>query len=273
MKVSMSQVGEGGDGQITDGPISSGPIIERLGLQAGALPALLIRPSGSGAHPAAVLQHGYGSRKEDLIPLGLALAAEGFIVLLADAWGHGERLPSDGPTWMTELSADYFFTVTRNTADTMLAALNLLEERQEVRSDQIVVGGFSMGAIVALLVGTEDERVAGVVSLAGAPLPDLLGVSIYGSSLAGAESRSYAMAHDAADDVHLKTLAPKPLLISHGQRDDMVPVAGALRLYQSARPYYTAYPDRLALRLYDHTHVVGEQQMYDALAWMTPYWK
>jgi dienelactone hydrolase len=261
--MSMSQIGEDCDGHI----------IERLELQAAAAPALLIRPSGSGAHPAAVLQHGYGSRKEDLMPLGLALAAEGFIVLLADAWGHGERLPAHGPTWMTELSADYFFTVTRNTADTMVAALNLLQERQEVRSDQIVVGGFSMGAIVALLVGTEDGRVAGVVSLAGAPLPDLLGVSIYGSALPGEESRTYAMAHDAADDVHLQKLAPKPLLISHGQRDDMVPVAGALRLYESARPYYAAYPDRLAFKLYDHTHVVGEQQMYDALEWMTPYWK
>jgi hypothetical protein len=53
----------------------------------------------------------------------------------------------------------------------------------------------------------------------------------------------------------------------------MVPVAGALRLYESARPHYAAYPDRLALKLYDHTHVVGERQMYDALEWMTPYWK
>jgi predicted esterase len=261
--MTISHIGEGMDGHI----------IERLDLQAGAAPALLIRPSGSGARPAAVLQHGYGSTKEDLLPLGLALAAKGFVSLLADAWGHGERLPTDGPTWMTERSADYFFTVTCHTADTMVGALNLLEKRLEVRSDQIVVGGFSMGAIVALLVGTEDERIAGVVSLAGAPLPDLLGVSIYGSALAGEESRGYALAHDAADDVHLQKLAPKPLLISHGQRDDMVPVAGALRLYESARPYYAAYPDRLALKLYDHTHVVGAQQMYDALEWMTPYWK
>jgi uncharacterized protein len=261
--MSTSQIGKGMDGHV----------IERLDLQAGAVPALLIRPESGGARPAAVLQHGYGSRKEDLLPLGLVLAAEGFVSLLADAWGHGERLPIDGPTWMTERSADYAFTVVRNTAETMVEALNLLEKRQEVRSDQIVVGGFSMGAIVALVVGTEDERVAGVVSLAGAPLPDMLGVSIYGSALAGEESRSYAMAHDAADNLHLQKLAPKPLLISHGLRDDMVPVAGALRLYESARSHYAACPDRLALRLYDHTHVVGEQQIRDALEWMTPYWK
>ena len=43
--------------------------VERLTLGTGQVPALLIRPAGSGPHPAAVLQHGYGSRKEDLLPL------------------------------------------------------------------------------------------------------------------------------------------------------------------------------------------------------------
>jgi dienelactone hydrolase len=220
-----------------------------------------------------VLQHGYGSRKEDLLPFAQDLAGRGFVVLLADAWGHGERFPNSGPTWMTELSADYFLEVTRRTAEEVGEGLNLLLQRPEVRSDMVVVGGFSMGAIVALLVATEDERVAGVVSLAGAPLPDLLGVSIYGSKLAGPESRRYALTHDAADADHLRRLAPKPLLISHGRRDDMVPVVGALRLYEAAAPYYSSFPERLALMLYDHTHVVGEQQMRDAVNWMTPFFR
>lgn len=245
--------------------------IEYLNSRTGSVPALLLQPSTSGQHPGVVLQHGYGSRKEDLLPLAQDLAARGFVVLMADAWGHGERLPTAGPTWMTELSADYFFEVTRNTADDVVEGLSLLLQRPEVRPDQLVVGGFSMGAIVALLVGTEDERVGGVVSLAGSPLPDLLGVSIYGSKLAGEESCSYAVAHDAAAADHIGRLAPKPLLISHGHRDDMVPVAGAVRLYEAAKPYYAQYSDRLALRLYDHTHEVGEQQMQDAVQWMTPF--
>lgn len=245
--------------------------VERLTLGTGQVPALLMGPLTPRRHPGVVLQHGYGSRKEDLLPLAEDLAKRGFVVLLPDAWGHGERFPASGPTWMTELSADYFLEVTRRTAEEVGIGLNLLLERPEVRSDMVVVGGFSMGAIVALLVATEDERVAGVVSLAGAPLPDLLSVSIYGSKLAGPESRRYALAHDAADADHLRRLAPKPFLISHGRRDDMVPVAGALRLYEAAAPYYSTCPERLELMLYDHTHVVGEQQMRDAVSWMTPF--
>jgi dienelactone hydrolase len=246
--------------------------VERLTLgMGGVVPGLLLRPVTPGKYPGVVLQHGYGSRKEDLLPLAEDLARRGFVVLLPDAWGHGERFPTSGPSWMTELSADYFLEVTRRTAEEVGEGLNLLLQRPEVRPNMVVVGGFSMGAIVALLVATEDERVAGVVSLAGAPLPDLLGVSIYGSKLAGPESRGYALAHDAADAEHLRRLAPKPLLISHGRRDDMVPVAGALRLHEAAVPYYSSFPERLALMLYDHTHVVGEQQMRDAVNWMTPF--
>ena len=245
--------------------------IERLTLRAGSVPALLLRPATPGRHPGVVLQHGYGSRKEDLLPFAKGLAERGFVVLLADAWGHGERFPTAGPTWMSELSADFFFDVTRHTAADVAAGLDFLLQRPEVRGDEVVVGGFSMGAIVAILVATEDERVAGLVSLAGSPLPDLLGVSIYGSRLAGEESRHYAFAHDAAGADHIGKFAPKPLLISHGRRDDMVPVAGAERLYEAALPYYSGQPDRLALMLYDHTHLVTEQQMRDAVKWMRPF--
>jgi dienelactone hydrolase len=172
---------------------------------------------------------------------------------------------------MSELSADFFFDVTRHTAADVGAGIDFLLQRPDVRQDQVVVGGFSMGAIVALLVATEDERIAGVVSLAGSPLPDLLSVSIYGSRMAGEESRQYAFAHDAADADHVGRFAPKPLLISHGRRDDMVPVAGAERLYEAALPHYSRHPDRLALMLYDHTHLVTEQQMRDAVRWMRPF--
>jgi hypothetical protein len=51
----------------------------------------------------------------------------------------------------------------------------------------------------------------------------------------------------------------------------MVPVAGAERLYDAALPYYSRHPNRLALKLYDHTHLVTEQQMRDAVNWMMPF--
>jgi fermentation-respiration switch protein FrsA (DUF1100 family) len=125
-----------------------------------------------------------------------------------------------------------------------------------------------MGAIAALIAGTEDERIAAVVSVSGSPLPDLANVTMLGTNAPSAANQQWSRAHDAA--ANIAHLAPKPLLIQHGRHDDMVPVEGALRLYAAAQPHYAAHPDHLALMLYDHTHTVVEAQLRDALTWLAP---
>ncbi|HEX8037096.1 MAG TPA: prolyl oligopeptidase family serine peptidase, partial [Ktedonobacterales bacterium] len=145
----------------------------------------------------------------------------------------------------------------------------ILAARPEVRTDALVMGGFSMGAVTALVAGFEDARIAGVVSMAGAPLPDLMHVTIFNARPPSDESRQWAANHDVVSQ--LPHFAPKPLLVSHGRNDDMVPFAGALRLYEAAKPLYAAHPDRLALMEYSHTHTVSEAQVHDAVAWIAPF--
>jgi predicted esterase len=242
---------------------------EYLTFGSHGVPALLIGPDAPGPHPAAVIQHGYGASKDDLVPLAVYLAAYGFVSLLPDAWEHGERLPAAGRSWRTERTSDYFLEVTRHTIGEMKEALALLAQRPEVRADALLVGGFSMGAMASLVVGTEDARVAGVVSIAGAPLPDLVCVPMFDSQPPSEAVFAWAREHDAAE--RIGRLAPKPLMISHGRRDDMVPVAGALRLYEAARPYYAAHPERLELMLYDHTHTVTPEQLAAMVNWVAPF--
>jgi uncharacterized protein len=242
---------------------------ERVEVGPHDVPALLVRPDASGPHPGALIQHGYRAEKADLLPLGMFLATYGFVSLLPDAWAHGERLPETGSSWKTEQSSDYFLTVIRHTLDDMRDALGVLATREEVDASRLLTGGFSMGAMLALILGTEDERVGAVGSLAGSPLPDLLGASLLGDTMPREEMRDWAREHDAA--ARIMRLAPKPLLISHGQTDDMVPVAGALRLYAAAESAYTEHPERLTLKLYDHTHTVSQEQIVDAVSWIAPY--
>jgi uncharacterized protein len=250
-------------------PRYAAAVPEHVSFGSHNVPALLVRPDAPGPHPAAVIQHGYGASKEDLVPLAVYLAAYGFVSLLPGAWEHGERLPSSGRSWMTERSSDYFFEVTRHTIAEMKDALSELARRPEVRADALLVGGFSMGAMAALVVGTEDTRVAGVVSIAGAPLPDLVAVSLFDSRPLSESTSAWAREHDVTQ--HIGQLAPKPLLISHGRADDMVPVGGALRLYETARPHYASHPERLELMLYDHTHTVTPEQLAAMVSWVAPF--
>ena len=242
---------------------------ERITCGSRGAPALLVRPDAPGPHPGALIQHGYGAEKSDLLPLALFLATYGFVSLLPDAWGHGERLPKSGPTWQNTTAVDYFLDVAQHTLDDAHEALALLVNHPEVRTDKILAGGFSMGAMVALILGMEDERVAGVASIAGSPLPDLMGVSLFGATLPDEPHCDWAREHDAA--ARVADFAPKPLLLSHGRQDDMVPVGGAIRLYEAAKPHYAQYPDRLALMLYDHTHTVTQEQIMDAAQWVATF--
>lgn len=243
--------------------------VERIVVGGDGIPALVVRPQTTRPCPGVLMQHGYGSSKHDLLPLAMLLASYGFVGLLPDAWGHGDRFPASGPNWMSAASADFFLEVVRRTLDDMREALTALLALPGVREDAVIAGGFSMGAMAALVLGTEDERVAGVISVSGSPLPDLLSVRLFGADGPSAATAGWAREHDAA--AHIGRLAPKPLLLQHGRADDMVPVGGTLRLYEAAQPFYAAHPDRLALMLYDHTHLVTEAEIADGVGWLLPF--
>lgn len=240
---------------------------ERVLIGPHEVPSLFIAPDDPARFPAVVMQHGLGSRKDDLLPAALMLAAFGFVALLPDAWGHGEH-PLRDRVDMSASPTDYVVEVTRETTRTLHTALEYLARRPEVREDAIVLGGFSLGAMASLIAGVENPRAAGVVSIAGSPLPDLVCEGATAWAMPSEAACRWAERHDAATRVGL--LAPRPLLISHGRKDDMVPVAGALRLYEAAKPHYASHPERLALMLYDHTHTVTPEQLSDIVRWMAP---
>lgn len=242
---------------------------EPLAVGPESIPALIVRPEADEPRPAALVQHGYGASKADLLPLGQFLASYGFVALLPDAWGHGDRFPTSGPNWMTDFSADFIVEVLRHTVADMGVALTSLLDRSDVRPGGALLAGFSLGAIAALIVGTEDARAAGIYSISGSPVPDLVQMMPAGMPGPGPDAEHWARAHDAAE--HLATLAPKPLLLQHGRNDDMVPVGGSLRLHETAQPLYSAHPNKLALMLYDHRHDVTEAEVSEGVQWLLPF--
>lgn len=242
-----------------DGPtrIECGP--ERI-------PALLVRPVTSLPCPAVVLQHGLGATKADLLPLGALLASQGMIALLPDAWGHGERESRGWDRTQSADSAGVLLEIVRHTCGDLAEVLTTVAALPSVRRDSLFLAGFSMGAVCALIVAMEDARVTGVASIAGSPLSDLLDSPLVAASALRPEDQSWARSHDVTTLV--SQFAPKPLLLQHGRQDDMVPVGGSIRLYKTAQPYYANAPENLSLMLYDHTHLVSQGQIEDALRWM-----
>jgi len=99
--------------------------------------------------PTILLLPGLGFHTFEYEPLGTALAAGGVNALAFDFRGHGRSGGPRGRRTLTEL-----------TADTRAA----LDEACRRSVGPMVLFGNSLGAMVAILTGTVDERVDGVVA-------------------------------------------------------------------------------------------------------------
>ena len=164
------------------------------------------------------------------------LHAAGFHCLSVDIRGHGANAAEALPLSAGEFGLD------------ALAAFHALVARPEVTSGAIV--GHSMGAIGAVLAAAADPRVAAVVAtstpadpyrltrqtfrLARLPIPDPIAYP-----LAWLTTRVYLRprAHVVADISASAAIAryAGPILLIHGDADDVVPVAHLSRLAAAAR--------------------------------------
>jgi pimeloyl-ACP methyl ester carboxylesterase len=186
--------------------------------------------------PGVVLVHGWESARDRTLPMAQFLHAAGFHCLTVDVRGHGanaaELLPISGGEFGTD----------------SLAAFHALIARPEVTVGAI--SGHSMGAIGAILAGAADERVAAIVAtsspadpyrltrqtfrLAHLPIPDpiayplaWLTTRVYlrprGHAVAAISAAVALIAHD------------RPILLVHGETDDVVPLSHFDRLIRAAR--------------------------------------
>jgi dienelactone hydrolase len=68
-----------------------------------AIPAFLFSPPS--AHGGAVVCHGYGASKEQMLAVAVSVADKGIAALVIDLCGHGENLSPIGPSMREELEA------------------------------------------------------------------------------------------------------------------------------------------------------------------------
>jgi phospholipase/carboxylesterase len=182
---------------------------------------------GGGDGPLVVLLHGFGAPGDDLVPLWRQLAAPpGTRFAFPEApleleLGMPSGLGSPRAWWMIDVAAleramarGELRDMSRQTPEGLPEAsaqiaelLSLLETELSVPSGQLVIGGFSQGAMLSADVALRSERaLAGLVVLSGTLLSEPDWVS----------------------------LMPKrkglPVLQSHGRADPLLPFALAERL-------------------------------------------
>ncbi|MBW8785435.1 MAG: alpha/beta fold hydrolase [Novosphingobium sp.] len=106
-------------------------------------------------HPAIVLGHGFGVRKESLVEEAGCLAAAGFVTLAIDYRSFGE---SGG-----EPRGSLF---PLNEVEDFRNAISWLQQREDVDPDRIGIWGASFGGGVVIMTAAVDRRVKAVVAVA-----------------------------------------------------------------------------------------------------------
>jgi uncharacterized protein len=205
--------------------------------------------------PTVILCHGHGGNKHTLLPLA-NLLFPAYNVLLLDARGHGE---SEG----NRTTVGY-----EERLDVHAAVDELL------RRDLGPIGilGTSMGAAIAILAAAEDERIAAVVAdssfarlwwavaevarLRGYP-PGVAPVMANAACRMTSLRLRYPMT--AFDPIQVVgRIAPRPLLLIHGENDELINARHARLLHARA-----GEPKELWI-LRGLAHCRGLEDAYDA---------
>ncbi len=211
------------------------------------VPAILLLPEAPGPVPAAVLVHGYTSRKEHVAePVGKALLARGIASLSLDLPLHGTR--ADPVQKQSMFEPTRVVKLWRQALADVRLGLRYLGARAEVDAQKLALLGYSMGSFLSVTIAADEPAVRALVLAAGGDLPDGTPFS--------------ALARMVADPVRaVKKLDGRPLLMVHGKRDRTVTPAQAERLFAAANEPKT-------LRWWDAGHYLPDAAIDDAARWL-----
>ena len=213
-----------------------------------AIPAILMLPDATGEVPAALLIHGYTSRKETMSDsVGRALLDVGIASLAVDLPLHGERFVagrSRGGMQPLELMRTWKLALTE-----CALGLRYLAARPEIDRERRAVVGYSLGSFLGVTIAARERAaVKAVVLAAGGDLPDDL---------------PFGMMIRAVVDpiVAVRSLDATPLLMVHGRRDRTVTAAQARRLFDAAR-------EPKEIRWWDAGHRLPAEAIGEAAGWL-----
>lgn len=183
-------------------------------------------PGNDRPRPAVLVIHGWNGAASLMLPMAPALHAAGAHAFFLDARCHGR-------------SDDDRFASMPRFAEDIEAGLRWLRGDSRVEEACVVLLGHSVGAGAALLVASRDPHVAGVVSIAAMANPGTLmraamrehGVPAWMVAAVLREiERTVGLEFDTFAPVSTIAQIRAPVLLVHGEHDDVVPPSDAKRL-------------------------------------------
>ncbi len=181
---------------------------------------LIYRPDADGEFPAAIFSHGFGSNYHELMHHGNGYAEAGIVCVFFDFCGGGMESTSDGT--MQEM------TVMTEAAD-LVDVMESVKSLAYVKNESIYLQGESQGGLVSAIVGRAySEDVKGLILWYPAfVIPDHAKIRLEHGDTEVMGVRLGPDFDRVAADIDVKELQTgfgKPVLLIHGNKDEVVPI-------------------------------------------------
>ncbi len=227
--------------------------------------------------PLIMFIHGFTSAKEHNLHFAYLLAEKGFRVVLPEALHHGERNEkglSNEERW------PFFWSIVLNEIEEIGAIKNRLEEQGLIDS-RIGLAGTSMGGITTFGALTQYDWINAAVTLMGSPYyrrfaeDQIRNMENSGESLPLSQSELQETL-DLLDRFDLGqsigALQERPLLLWHGQQDNVVPYAHSKQFYRDAMEHYREPDKKLKFISDPHVaHKVSRTALLNTVDWFTTH--
>lgn len=252
--------------------IKSDFIIEdRVKLQ--DIPTIIFRPRNVERNiPTIIFYHGWSSNKELQRLRGFVLAAAGYQVIIPDAVYHGER--NHLRDYGMEAAREYFWDVIFSNMEEFNVIMTESVSKYGADPKRIAVTGNSMGGFTAGGIFTHNEDVKTIVVLNGTcawesfngdvwePEDDIL-------------RKKFKVIEKRVKDLdpinHLDKLKNRPILMLHGESDNMVPIEGQIKFYEKLKPLYDSNEKIKLVEYANLNHFVITNMMEESINWFGKY--
>ncbi|MFC3396572.1 esterase [Brenneria rubrifaciens] len=203
---------------------------------ANGIEVLHAAPGGEHAFPLPTIFffHGYHSSKEVYSYFGYALAKAGFRVVLPDALMHGARYDGDEAHRLR-----HFWDILQSNIKELPGYVDEYRQRGLIAGDRIGVCGASLGGMSALGCMARYPWISAVAAFMGSGYFSTLSRKLYPPVTVGekgAEEVLRQLSATLADydvSTRLAALSDRPLLVWHGEMDEVVPAEESARLYRA----------------------------------------
>lgn len=176
--------------------------------------------------PVVFFYHGFTSSKLVYSYFAVALAQAGMRVVMPDAEQHGARFSGDSTARLYQ-----FWSILKQNIDEFSSLNQALSEGYPIDEKRVAVGGASMGGMTALGIMAIYPQVRCVACLMGSGYFMSLGKTLFPPQAEELDSLNALADYDITHQ--LENIGNRPLLLWHGEEDDVVPADETWHLQQA----------------------------------------